>query len=416
MQLLDESLSDARDFTNTVVNILDNLDSLEADILIGRISAMDIIRDSFDGVEEAENIIRELDSQLNSLGDNSAELEQTTARLQSVELSSISGDEMASLFNSTAATANDLEAFVLALKETISEARDLVGGFANALYEASGTPIIGDALGEFAVSVSDYASELSSLTDALGTIETDLSVLQERMENGQTSAGKILAADIERWMAEPYDSEWPPTDTNRSPAGTAQPSAAESRDEIRQAAEIQAATAIPTPVYHPFALDWWTSSNVAKAGESFTLTVEMNDVQQAGEHGGISVSFPSLTESGGSKRKYSSRIADVEVIEYTSGVVNVAFYQPGVTIWDDDNKQIPAKYLLVESDNSSWSRSDDRTLVLRITPKREGEFPMQIRGWLCLDGYTDCYRQPYNSGIPDQQWYNAEIMTVEVTR
>ena len=165
-----------------------------------------------------------------------------------------------------------------------------------------------------------------------------------------------------------------------------------------------------------FNLEWETSATSVDAGESFTLTVRMHSPQQPGEHGGISVSFPTLTESGGSNDRYSSDSADVEALDYTSGLSNVTFHQPGAAIYHrEGNLQFPAEYLLVESDDPSWSTSDDRTLRLRITPKHGGEFPIQIRGWLCADGYTDCARNPADGAETDQQGWPAILVSVTST-
>ena len=165
----------------------------------------------------------------------------------------------------------------------------------------------------------------------------------------------------------------------------------------------------------PFVLAWNASDSTVEAGESFTLTVRMYDVQQAGEHGGISVSFPSLTVSGGSKDRHSSSVADVESLDYTSGLSNITFHQPSATIYHrENNRQFPAEYLLVESDDPTWSRSDDRTLVLQITPKLGGEFLIQIRGWICADEYTDCSRQPAGGSITDQQGWVVDQTSISV--
>ena len=131
----------------------------------------------------------------------------------------------------------------------------------------------------------------------------------------------------------------------------------------------------------PFLLDWETLSSEVAVGESFTLIVRMHEVQQAGEHGGISVSFPLLTDGDDSNGTFSSPVADVEAINYTTGLSNVTFHSPGETIYHkDDNRMFPAEHLLVESDDPTWVPSDDRTLRLRITPERSGDFPLRIRG------------------------------------
>ena len=166
---------------------------------------------------------------------------------------------------------------------------------------------------------------------------------------------------------------------------------------------------------HEFKLEWQTSATDIEAGESFTLNVRMYDVQDAGDHGGITVSFPSLTQAGGSKERHSSSVADVEAVDYTSGLSKVTFHQPGATIYHRENdRQFPSEYLLVESDDASWSSSDDRTLRLRITPKRGEEFPIQIRGWLCADEYTDCSRNPAEGAETDQQGWVVEVVKVSV--
>ncbi|MCY4473859.1 MAG: hypothetical protein OXC83_00275, partial [Chloroflexi bacterium] len=169
------------------------------------------------------------------------------------------------------------------------------------------------------------------------------------------------------------------------------------------------------PAERAFEVEHEVSATDVEVGESFTLRVRMHGVAAGGEHGGVSVSFPSLTQSGGSDGGHSSSLADVEVVSYTTGLSQVAFFQPGAMIYHrEGNRQFAAEYLLVESDDASWSTSDDRTLVLRITPKRAGEFPMLVRGWLCADGYTGCTREPSESSATDQQGWRAEEMSVNV--
>ena len=92
-----------------------------------------------------------------------------------------------------------------------------------------------------------------------------------------------------------------------------------------------------------FKLSWETSSSSIAGGESFTLTARMHDLQGVGEHGGISVSFPSLTETGGSAGMYSSSVADVEVENYTSGLSNVTFHQPGSDDLPQGEQQISSR-------------------------------------------------------------------------
>ena len=89
---LDESVSDVRSLSNDVVAIFDDLDDMKANVpLLGSISAMDVVREAFPGVGDAEEVIRALDTELNELEDNSASLRRASRRIQSLELSSVSG-------------------------------------------------------------------------------------------------------------------------------------------------------------------------------------------------------------------------------------------------------------------------------------------------------------------------------------
>ena len=169
----------------------------------------------------------------------------------------------------------------------------------------------------------------------------------------------------------------------------------------------------------PFTLSRSVSDSSVEVGESFDVTLRMHDVSGAGEHGGISVSFPALTTDASDSVQgnlYSSAVADVERVSYTSGLSRVAFHKPGEdTIYHrQNNRRFTARDLMVESDDPSWSQSADRTLVLRITPNREGEFRMLVRGWICADEYTNCSRRPSGGGMPDQQGWHTYELTVSV--
>ena len=210
----------------------------------------------------------------------------------------------------------------------------------------------------------------------------------------------------------------PPAPPPAAPA--VQQSAAPSASQLAAPPTPQpAASSAPPPAAlstpQSFNLEWETSETNVEAGESFLLTVRMHGVRQPGERGGISVSFPSLTESSGPKDWYSTPAADVEALDYTSGMSNITFHQAGAPIYHrENNREFPAGYLLVESDDPSWSQSDDRTLRLRITPMRGGEFPIQIRGWVCQDGYTDCAQNPDSGAATDQQGWVVDHVSVTV--
>ena len=215
---LDDSVSDVRSVSNDVVAIFDDLDDMKASIpFVGSISAMDVVRDAFPGVGDAEEVIRNLDTELNRLGDNSASLRRASERIRGLELSSVSGDEMEALFADASGAARDLESSIRAVKDFVSVVRESVDDLESALRSGSDTPIIGDALGDFARSAGRFESELSGLSSLLGGIETELGGLGEDVRSARDSAHETLRTDMERWLAEPYDDQWPPADPERRP-------------------------------------------------------------------------------------------------------------------------------------------------------------------------------------------------------
>ena len=159
---------------------------------------------------------------------------------------------------------------------------------------------------------------------------------------------------------------------------------------------VAGSSVTPPTVDESFELESDLSSEDVEVGESFTLKVTMSGVQPAGGHGGISVSFPALdADAMGSiaGNIFSSTVADVEKLSYTTSLSQVTFHGPGATIHDSDDEHLTAGYLLVEADDTSWAQGGDRELVLRITPKElpdDGVLELLVRGWVCDDEYTDC--------------------------
>ena len=157
-----------------------------------------------------------------------------------------------------------------------------------------------------------------------------------------------------------------------------------------------------------------------QAGQSFDLTVRMHDVLGAGEHGGISVSFPALTAHDGSSSdtSYTSSDADsdadIDLITDDTTVANVRFYRVGDDIFHKDAPDTPqdADYLLVESDNhqlGAGRRQDAETA--NNAQMQPSEFKILIRGWICEDEYEDCERDPAEGGVgieEDQQGYHGQ--------
>ena len=167
-------------------------------------------------------------------------------------------------------------------------------------------------------------------------------------------------------------------------------------------------------------MDWKLSASIIEVGDSFTLDVRMYDMPQPADHGGISISFPTLDSTNiientsTSSNTYNSYEAEVRTVEYTTGLSNVNYYQADTSIWTVYGSAIHAQGLLVETDDPTWPVSADRSIRLLITPKMPGLFTINIRAWACLDGYGDCLRSPAHGTSVDQQGWGAETATVNV--
>ncbi len=159
-----------------------------------------------------------------------------------------------------------------------------------------------------------------------------------------------------------------------------------------------------------------------QVGESFALGFGIHHPSHEGDHGGISVSFPDLTSSGGNSSgrcgssSYSSSQGSVTTVGYTTGASNVYYCDRGDSVYTSTGDQTAARYLLVESDNPSWPTSASRTLWLRVTANEPGEFRINYRYWVCGNGYEDCRREPTGSERRgnDQQGWGVGIITVNV--
>ena len=158
-------------------------------------------------------------------------------------------------------------------------------------------------------------------------------------------------------------------------------------------------------------------------GESFELEISVAEYSGQGDRGGISVSFPGLTATGGNSSSYDSGQGTVTTISYTNGSSHVAYFDEGDQIFKgNDANRSSAEYLLVESDDGNWPSGTGgvyewRILKLRVTPKQTGEFEVYYRVWLCGDGYQECDRRPRseNSDQEDQQRWAVNVITVDVT-
>ena len=168
----------------------------------------------------------------------------------------------------------------------------------------------------------------------------------------------------------------------------------------------------------PFAFDARSdiSPPSVRAGEPVTLSFRTSGLNGAADHGGVTVSFPDLTDVGTSSPDYAygSDKASVSTVSYTTGTSNVTYHRPGASVQTAGGTPDTAGYLIIESDDSYWPGSSDRTLELEVTPWEPGTFQVQYRYWLCLAGYDECRRDP-ESGDMDQQGWHVGVAEITVT-
>ena len=160
--------------------------------------------------------------------------------------------------------------------------------------------------------------------------------------------------------------------------------------------------------------NWSLSDNKIELGDSVLLNVRVYDVTGRFDHGGVSVSFPSLTSRTGSDTEHISPEGDVAVGSTSGGVSEVTFFERGDEIFSASDRRMDAEHLLVESHNPSWSSSSDRTVRLWITPRQTGRFEVLMRTWLCRNDWSDCLRGPSNPDTEDQQDYGVRRLTIDV--
>ncbi len=260
VEAVDDSVSDVRGYSNDVVSAIDRLEDIEADVpFLGSISAMDVVGESFPDVGDAVDLIRSLDSELNELGRNADSLTDASSRISEVEPSSVSGEEMEALFTDAANAARSLEETAGTVREYVSDVEDSVGGLAAALRAGGDTPIIGGALRDGARSLGNFESELSGMSSALGSLETDLGTLAQDLQGSLESADSIHGDDMERWLAVPHDAQWPPAGAGAAAvtaadagAGVEPPAVGGPADQgAQQSAGDPAAIPEPTPRPNP---------------------------------------------------------------------------------------------------------------------------------------------------------------------
>jgi len=172
------------------------------------------------------------------------------------------------------------------------------------------------------------------------------------------------------------------------------------------------------PDPNPVLADYGTSATEIEVGQSFDVYAVLNNTGGAGDHGGITISFPGLTEADDTW-PYDTAQATVEVHGDTT-FTTVSYADAGDTV-DIGGTLGSAEHLLVEGDEDGWDYNETQTLKLTVTPKQCGTFKIRLRGWIGKGGEygygPPTFRDPSGSGDGrelDQQQYWSYVLTVTV--
>ena len=224
VQQVDSSISGVSSTSNQAVDIFDELDPIGANIPFrGRVTAMDVVKSAYPGLDSAERAIRSLNSELNSWGENTNKLvDSTTFVAELRESGDFEADDLVKLFSDAASSAQGVASTASTVKGGVSEAQSSAARLESALRDASDTPIIGGAIGGLASTAGRLETKLGDLTSLLGDFESDLDQLRTQFQNGLASASTTREGYMSRWLAQPHDPQWPPTDPERRPAGVSE--------------------------------------------------------------------------------------------------------------------------------------------------------------------------------------------------
>ena len=146
----------------------------------------------------------------------------------------------------------------------------------------------------------------------------------------------------------------------------------------------------------------------------FYVTFKLrNSGQGVADHGGISVSFPTVTlpNTDGGATTYNSNEANIGPwwpnTDFATSELHLC---PSGTMIDKGGTQSPADYLLYEAAADNWQPGVEKQFALGIFVKNPESFRINVRGWMTTNGYSTVYRDPTSSGvniIVDQQEYYA---------
>ena len=161
-----------------------------------------------------------------------------------------------------------------------------------------------------------------------------------------------------------------------------------------------------TPELPTFETDVRISDRNVYVDESFTVTVKMRRLSGDAGHGGMTISFPTL---------YNPVLGSVSIDSYTNGTDKVHYLDKGQSpIAKADGTTGGVEYPVVQIDDTDWPLNEYRTVELTVTPKRNRMVHINVRGWMCRDGYDDCAYDPDSGPVDQQQGWHVDVRKVLV--
>ena len=226
---LEGSVSEVTSYLDDAAGILEELNYMEATNSNGdNVPVMPVVDEAFadrarntSSVGEAGSRIRSLASDLKRFGTSSASLQDAAIFLSGVDLSLLSSSEIEPLVSDAASASIQLADVIGSIRGEISRASDGAEDLERAFLKASAmSPIrdrdsTRDTFRDFSSTMSDLESELSEISNLFGGIDSDLATIGKKLQNNLDSVNQAIDPQLERWLAEPYDSEWPPADPGR---------------------------------------------------------------------------------------------------------------------------------------------------------------------------------------------------------
>jgi hypothetical protein len=166
------------------------------------------------------------------------------------------------------------------------------------------------------------------------------------------------------------------------------------------------ASAAPEPIF----VDVECPTEV-ETGSNFEVSVEVENMGHTNDgHATITISFPNLTSPN-----------DSPVDMDWTGPGNPIYKTKGQTIGMKVGPGQPAKYLLVEGEDTSWNGddtppywADNQTLTVTLkAPSQAGTFKMYYRTTFCDSNWSNCINNP-TYGLTDQQGWNVKNKAINV--